>query len=267
MSICATSLLERFAVVLFKPAAAGNIGAAARALKNMGMVDLRLVAPQSFDPKAAAAMAVHARDLLEGATTFPTLAQALADRTLTVGATCRPGAYRSAARPLREAATNLAGSASCERVAIIFGPEDTGLTNRELKACQQLITIPASAGYCSLNLAQAVMLVAYELMMAAAGAAQSGAAAPATRPAPARAPAGAVDAMLERMARALIAIGFLPADNPDHIMLALRAVLGRSGLSPRELAVLSGIASQIRWFAEGGHRSIAAKRQAGRKLR
>lgn len=267
MSTSTPNTLERFAVVLFKPAASGNIGAAARALKNMGMADLRLVAPRSFNRRAAATMAVHARNVLESARIFPTLAEALEDRTLTIGTTCRPGAYRSAARPLREAAASLASNRSRERVAIIFGPEDTGLTNRELKACQQLITIPASAGYPSLNLAQAVMLVAYELMMAAGGAAQPGGAARSARAAPPRAPASAVDAMFERMAQALVAIGFLPAANPDHIMFTLRAILGRSGLSPRELDILSGIARQIRWFAEGGHATIAAKRQAGRKIR
>ncbi len=73
--------------------------------------------------------------------------------------------------------------------------------------------------------------------------------------------------MLERMAQALTAIGFLPEDNPDHIMFALRAVLGRSGLRPRELDILDGIARQIRWVAGGGHETLAAKRRAGRKLR
>jgi tRNA/rRNA methyltransferase len=251
---------DRFAFILFKPKASGNIGAAARALKNMGFADLRLAAPHKRNPIAERAMAVHGRDVLEGAPVFPDLASAVADCGTVVGTTRRTGLYRSAAKPIREAAPELIRQSAANRVALVFGPEDFGLTNRELKLCQRLVTIPAAADYPSLNLAQAVILVAYELMMAA------GAASAAPEPL-ALASAAAVEAMLARMAQALIAIGFLPADNPDHIMFALRAILGRSGVTPRELDILSGIATQINWFASGGHETIASKRRAGRKLR
>jgi len=205
-------------------------------------------------------MAVHGRDVLRKAQRYPSLGEALADRTLAVGTTCRAGLYRSGAIALREAAAQLAAEATQNRVAIIFGPEDTGLVNRELKLCQRLITIPTAPEYPSLNLAQAVMLVAYELMMAA-GAARD---LPAAQP---HAPAGAVDAMMERLGEALISIGFLPADNPEHIMYALRAIIGRAGIGTRELDILSGLARQIRWFADGGFEAAAAKRRAGKKLR
>ncbi len=251
---------NRFAFVLFKPKAPGNIGAAARALRNMGFADLRLVAPHTRNRHAEQAMAVHGRDVLEGAKVFPDLTSAVDGCSLLVGTTRRAGLYRSAAKPIREAAPELIRQSTANRVAIIFGPEDFGLTNRELKLCQRLITIQAAPDYPSLNLAQAVMVVAYELMIAQYGAS-------AAPEAPALAPAVAVDAMLARMADALVAIGFLPADNPDHIMFALRAILGRSGVTPRELEILSGIASQIRWFASGGHETIASKRRAGRKIR
>ena len=98
------------------------------------------------------------------------LGDALADCSLAVGTTCRPGLYRSGVVGLREAAAQLVAEAGANRIAIIFGPEDTGLVNRELKLCQRLITIPTAPAYPSLNLAQAVMLVAYELMMAAGAA-------------------------------------------------------------------------------------------------
>jgi tRNA/rRNA methyltransferase len=87
------------------------------------------------------------------------------------------------------------------------------------------------------------------------------------RGAPQLAPADAVEAMMARMAEALVAIGFLPADNPDHIMFAIRAIFGRAGLSARDVDILSGIASQMRWAAEGGHRTLARKRALGAKLR
>lgn len=205
-------------------------------------------------------MAVHGRDVLEGAKTYTDLAAAVADCALTVGTTCRPGFYRSDISAIRDAAPSLIRESQANRIAIVFGPEDFGLTNRELKLCQRLVTIPTAPAYPSLNLAQAVMVVAYELMLAAGAGRQSGE--------PMEfAPVAEVAAMFERMARALIAIGFLPEDNPDHIMFALRAIFGRSGLRPRELDILNGIAKHVGWFAEGGHEAIADKRRAGKRLR
>lgn len=253
-------VLENFAFVLVRPLQAGNVGAAARALKNMGLSDLRLVAPVAARGRAAAAMAAHAEDVLRAARTYDDLGAALADCTLVVGTTCRPGLYRAGVVALRDAAEQLVAEAAANRVALIFGPEDTGLVNRELKLCQRLITIPTAPDYPSLNLAQAVMLAAYELMMAAGAAREM-------PPAEPRAPAADVDAMMERMSRALVAIGFLPADNPEHIMFALRAIFGRGGLGMRDLDILNGIARQVRWFAEGGFEAAAAKRRAGKKLR
>ncbi len=254
---------NRLAFVLFKPKASGNIGAAARALKNMGFNDLRLVAPGKVNQRAARAMAVHARDVLEGARICADLRAAVSDCGLVVGTTCRPGPYRSAAKPIRAAAPEMISLSSANRVAIVFGPEDFGLTNRELKLCDRLVTIPAAPDYLSLNLAQAVMVVAYELMMAAGASLDAAAAIDL----PALAPATEVDAMLTRMAEALVAIGFLPADNPDHLMFAVRAMLGRSGVTPRECDILNGIARQIGWFATGGRETIDSKLRAGRKIR
>ncbi|MGH7932520.1 MAG: RNA methyltransferase [Candidatus Binataceae bacterium] len=256
-------VLDNFAFVLVRPQSPGNVGAAARAMKNMGLSDLRLVAPARWSGRVAEVaeiMAVHASDVLDGAHTYASLAAALEDRTRTVGTTCRSGPYRSGLSPIRTVATELIGASAANRVAIVFGPEDSGLSNQELKLCQRLVTIPTAPAYPSLNLAQAVMVVAYELMLAAGDMRElpesSGFAA-----------AVEVDAMLERMARALVDIGFLPEDNPDHLMFALRELFGRGGIKPRELDILSGIARQVRWFAEGGYATVAAKRRAGLKLR
>lgn len=246
--------------MLCRPQSAGNIGAAARVLKNLGFNDLRLVAPALKRRGDAAAMAVHAQDVLASATTWPDLKSAVANCSLTVGTTCRTGPYRVAAKELRAFSPELTALAAGGRVAIIFGSENHGLTNEELKMCQRLVTIPTAPEYRSLNLAQAVAIVAYELAMTLDAGALP-------REASARAQAGDVDAMLERMSKALVAIGFLPEDNPDHIMFTLRAIFGRSGLDPRELDMLNGIARQMRWAAEGGHATISAKRASGRKLR
>src|SRR5208337_2873469 len=154
--------------------------------------------------------------------------------------------------------------AGANKIAIVFGREDRGLTNRELKLCQRLITIPTAPEYPSLNLAQAVMVVAYELMMAANESAAAKADGART---PHFVEASTSDSMLERMAEALISIGFIPDDNPDHIMFALREIFGRSGLTAREVEILNGMARQMRWVAEGGHQTLAEKRRAGKKLR
>jgi tRNA/rRNA methyltransferase len=263
--------LDNFAFVLFSPQSPGNIGAAARALKNMGCRDLRIVHPADFDIASyserkrtrlrfdhAKTMAVHGRDVLAAATIHAELSTALADCTIVVGTTARTGLYRSAARPIREVSLELAALSEANKIALVFGPEDCGLTNRELKLCQRLVTIPTAPEYPSLNLAQAVMITAYELMLAA-GAARE------LRSAQQWSPVPEVNAMLARMAKALVAIGFLPQDNPDHIMFALRAILGRAGIMPRELDIMNGIASQILWFAEGGHETLAKKHAEGRK--
>ena len=121
---------------------------------------------------------------------------------------------------------------------------------------------PDRAEYPSLNLAQAVMVVAYELMMAANARRRIEAART-----PQFVAASVSDPMLERMAEALVSIGFIPDDNPDHIMLAIREIFGRSGLTAREVEILNGMARQMRWVAEGGHRTLAEKRRAGKKLR
>ncbi len=256
-------LVSRVAFVLCRPMNSGNIGAAARALKNMGFSDLRIVAPAaSSRNRSATAMAVHAGDVLANASIWPELGSALADRTITVGTTCRAGLYRSGAMWLRDAASALANDASTNRIAIVFGPEDHGLTNDELKLCHRLITIPAAEEYPSLNLAQAVMVVAYELHLAMAASNSTARAATAEF-----APADEVEAMLARMAEALVSIGFLPEDNPDHIMFALRAILGRAGLARRDLDILNGIARQMKWTAEGGAETLSRKRRVGLKLK
>ncbi len=254
---------DKFAFVLVRPKSAGNIGSAARALANMGFAELRVVAPAA-SPAAqeALAMAVHGREVLERARVFPSLSEALEDCTLSVGTTCRSGLYRSSVRPLRESIAELLALSASNRIAFVFGPEDTGLTNREIKFCQHLVTIQTGPNYPSLNLSQAVLVVAYELMMMAM---RESTISPTA--APELAPVADVDAMLERMKDALLAIGFLPENNPEHIMFALRGIFGRSGLSRREVDILSGIASQTRWAAEGGYRTLRSKRRSGRKLK
>ena len=139
-------------------------------------------------------------------------------------------------------------AAADNRVALVFGPEDHGLSNEDLKVCQQLIAIPADPAYPSLNLAQAVMLCCYELFLAAAGTSQ------ATRE---LARAEQIDLMFQKLRVAFRSIGFLHPDNPDHILFAFRRFLGRAQLEPRDVRILLGLARQIEWFGSGGHAVLA----------
>jgi tRNA/rRNA methyltransferase len=252
--------LDHVAIVLVKPKVSANVGAAARALKNMGLNALRIVAPRDWDANAARVMAVHADDILARARFFPDLLKAVSDRTLVVGTTCRSGPYRSEVRPIRQAAAILATEADSNRIAIVFGPEDYGLSNEEIGQCHRLVTIPSSPAYPSLNLAQAVMVVAYEISQAFNE----------TSPVAAAndfAQADGVEQMFLRMAEALETIGFVSPESADHIMLTLRAMLGRGGLRPRELDILNGIARQIRWYAKGGREVVEGKKAGGERIR
>lgn len=259
------------AFVLFKPKSAGNVGAAARAIRNMGLCDLRLVEPLRWDPariREASRMAVHAAELIERASIFSDLHAALADRTLTIGTTCRPRAHRHVVVGVRETCASLV--TSNEKIAFVFGPEDHGLSNQELKLCQFIATIPADEAYNSLNLAQAVMIVAYELMMARKPpnvAVYGRAWTPAAPSGSVRARAVEIDAMLDRIEGALTAIGFIAADSSERIMSALREVFARSDLNSREVDILNGMARQIRWAGEGGFVTLQSKRRRGEKLR
>ena len=239
--------LENVRVVLVRPRGAANVGAVARAMKNMGLRDLVLVQPARMNSFWTTAMAVHADDVLRHVRRADSLSAAVADCGLVIGTTRRDGLYRAAAQSPRAAAAEILAAAESNHVALVFGPEDHGLSNDDLKACQRLITIPAAAAYPSLNLAQAVLVCCYEVFLAASGRHES---APAL--APALAPAERVEFMFERLQTAFLSIGFLHADNPDHIMFAFRRLLGRAQMEERDVRILLALARQIEWFGRGG---------------
>ncbi len=241
-------------IVLVRPRGAANVGAVARAMKNMGMQELVVVRPAPMRAFWSQAMAVHANDLLQKLKRFDTLAPAVADCGLVVGTTCRGGLYRAAAEPLRVAAPRIVRTAANNRVALVFGPEDHGLSNEDLQHCHQLVTIPADPAYPSLNLAQAVMICCYELFLATgATAGQEPRAAGSVL-----ATAERVRLMFERLQEAFLEIGFLHRDNPEHIMYAFRRFLGRAQLEERDVSILLGLARQIEWFGRHAASRTAA---------
>lgn len=239
--------LDAVRVVLVRARGAANVGATARAMKNMGLSELVVVGPTA--PRLltrAATMAVHAGDVLSTARIADSLAAAVADCVLVVGTTCRGGLYRARAEGPEEVAPLVVERAALGPVALVFGPEDSGLTNQDLKHCQRLACIDTSCDYPSLNLAQAVLLLCYEVRRAA-----TRMEAPPQTPLP-PAPASETEFFFERLQSALLRIGYLNPQNPDHIMLALRRLFGRAALEPFEVRLLLGLARQIEWFAVSG---------------
>jgi len=236
----ATAWTRRVRVVLVRPEHPGNIGAAARAMKNMGFSALHLVAPRCghFTPEALA-MAYGARDVLDGARVHTAPAEAVADARWVVGLSMpRPG--RSAPERLAEAAPGIVRHARAHDVALVFGSEISGLSNDDLAACHQIVAIPTDPAQPSLNLAQAVLLACYELARAEPLPAGSD-------PAPPLAAAAELDGLHRHLADTLRAIDFLRPPHDRHLLRDLRAMIARARLDPREVRILRGILRQTLW--------------------
>jgi tRNA/rRNA methyltransferase len=231
--------LANVRVVLVSTSHPGNIGAAARAMKTMGLADLRLVNPKYFPDPQAEAMASGANDVLEHARVCRTLDEALEGAVLAAGASARGRELRAEALDARQAALRLAAEAAHHPVALVFGAEQAGLTSEELSRCQLLVRIPANPDYASLNLAASVQIFAYELRMAALGA-------PAP-PAPEFPPATLDDMerFYEHLEQTLLATGFLDPYNPKRLMPRLRRLFSRARLEREEVNILRGILGSL----------------------
>ena len=154
-----TKHLKRISVVLCRPRYGGNIGAAARAVKNMGLGGLTLVSPEDYPRAEARMFASNALDVLEGALTFDTIEEAVAGCGIVVGTSRRIKSHRIRIMTPRESAGHVLENMGTGRAAILFGPEDNGLSTGELAQCHAVVSIPADDGQPSLNLAQAVMVI------------------------------------------------------------------------------------------------------------
>lgn len=252
---------ERLAAVEFvlvEPRYPGNVGAAARIMKNLGFARLTLVAPFcSPADEEARRLAVDARDVLEGARIAPSLDAALAGIATVVGTSRRMGKQRRPHFRLDEVAPRLAYLVDAGRAAIVFGREADGLTDAELDRCTHLAYIPTVEAYPAANLAQAVAIFAYEIARAID--ARDPAPVPAPRPVgQADAPPepvgplaehGAREAMYAHLEEALFAAGFLKEGQAEAMMRRLRRILSRAELSPGDVDVVRGIARRILWVA------------------
>ena len=228
-------LLSRIRVVLSRTSHPGNIGAAARAMKTMGIVSLYLVYPKKPPDAEAEARASGGLDVLRGARVCASLAEALQGTVyaLAVSARRRELAYVSV--DARSAAQLLLAAAREGEVALVFGTEKSGLTNEEILQCGAVAHIPADPGYSSLNLAAAVQVMAYEARLAALGAQPL----PAAELAPAR--HEDVENFYVHLEQSLLASGFLNPANPKRLLPRLRRLFGRARLEQDEVNILRGM--------------------------
>jgi tRNA/rRNA methyltransferase len=232
--------LDNMAVVLHRPKYPENIGAAARAACNMGINRLVVVSPRDCDLTRILKMATHfAADLVEAMEVFEDLETALAPFQYVVGTTARVGSRRPAVSDPRKLAETLIPISQDNLVALVFGPENWGLTNAEVRLCHALVTIP-TAEFASLNVAQAVMILCYELLLAT------------REDAPHFTPRLATHQELEAMYRQLketfLNISFINADNPDYWMGQIRRFFSRVDMQARDVRTIRGICRQIEWY-------------------
>lgn len=229
-------------IVLVGTTHPGNIGAAARAMRTMGLDRLSLVAPREFPSAEATARAAGADDVLEQARVCARLDEALAGCRYVVGASARARALPWSTVAPREAAPRLLSEGRQGEAAVVFGRESSGLSNDELASCHALLHIPTDPGYSSLNLAMAVQVVAYELRQAMLADAAPG-------PVPERLDPLATVEDLERfyvhLERTLVDAGFLNPANPRHLMLRLRRLFSRALPEEKEVRILRGILTAL----------------------
>ncbi len=238
-------LLDGVRVVLVETSHPGNIGAVARAMKNMGLSRLVLVRPKVFPSPEAEARASGAQDLLAAASVVDDLEVAVADCPVVIGASARKRSTLWTAMDPREMATLVRQQVVRGPVALVFGRERTGLTTAELDRCSHLVHIPANPDYSSLNIAMAVQVLSYELRMSAlAGQTPAGAEADADPPAT----AAQMEGLFAHLEQALHDIGFLQPGREGRIMQRLRRLFHRARPDQREVNILRGILSA----AQGG---------------
>lgn len=241
--------LQNVSIVLVEPQDDINIGTAVRAAKNFGITSMRLVRPASADPHTILVSAPGAQDMVENLEILESVDEALADSVLTLGMTARSRSARWQVFEPPGAAKAVIRATAQGRVALVFGREDSGLPNEVLDRCHGIITVPTNPDYSSLNLGQAVLLMAWELFRQGL---EKEEAAESTIVAESRsgsdvdlAPMEGLERMFRQAEDALSAIEFFKAGTSEHIMRSLRSVFLRARLDRRELAIWHGIFKEV----------------------
>ena len=233
----AAAVFDRIRVVLSQPSHPGNIGAAARAMKTMGLSRLVLVNPRTFPDAQADAMAAGATDLLVQAEVVGSLAQALSGTVLAMAMTARRRELAVPALWARNGATELVAMAANGEVALVFGNETSGLSNEELALCRRWAMIPVNADFGSLNLAAAVQVMCYELRMAALDPGLP----PAISGAGLLASHDEVEGLIAHIERAALSSGFLDPASPRRLIPRLRRMFSRAAPEKEEVNILRGL--------------------------
>ena len=233
--------LGNVAIVLVQPQIPENIGAVARAMHNMGLNRLVLVDPKNCDADRMAKTATgSSTKVLREMDIYKDLREALAPFQYLVGTTARIGASRPALARPGSLARRLIPISQDNLVAILFGPEDRGLSNDQLRFCHTIATVP-TASFSSLNLAQAVMIFCYELLLATDRPRQD-------TPVPRLANSFELEGMYDHLREMLSKIGFLDPQNPEHWLLNIRRFLSRIPLRAREVRIIRGVCRQMDWY-------------------
>jgi tRNA/rRNA methyltransferase len=244
-SMMTPAALDNVRVVLCETSHPGNIGAAARAIKTMGLSRLVLVKPKLFPHPDADALATGADDLLGSAVICDDLGEALAGTVLAVAATARHRDLAHEVVDCREACARMAKEAASGEVALVFGTERTGLTARQVSQCHLIATIPTDENYSSLNLAQAVQVFAYELRMSTLGA-PAFAQHAASREGADMATHEEMEGFYGQLESAFYATGFLDPAEPKRLMQRMRRLFARARTEKTEVNILRGFLSAIR---------------------
>jgi tRNA/rRNA methyltransferase len=248
-------LCDHIAIVLQRPRYAENIGSAARAMCNMGIRRLVVVSPENYDLQRIYRLATHAaREVVEGIALFDDLKKALADYHYVVGTTARLGGERKRIATPGSMAAEVAAISQENQVALVFGPEDRGLSNADLRLCHSLVNIP-TAEFTSLNLAQAVMVLCYELFQTRLPRPKTATPRLATR--------FELDGMYDQLKEMLVRINYIQPENPDYWMNKLRSWFARMQLRGGEVSIIRGICRQVDWYAEKRFRDGVAAGKGG----
>ncbi len=235
--------LDAIRIVLVAPTHPGNIGAAARAMKTMGLSRLHLVRPKSFPCAEATARAAGADDILCDAMLHDDLISALSGCGWVVGTTARTRRLPAEELGPEECATRALKKAAQTEIALVFGRESSGLSNRELERCHAVVTIPTEASFCSLNIAAAIQVLGYEIrrqLLGSDGGGDDG---------HVPAPVEDMERYYADLERTLIEVGYLDPEAPKQLMRRLRRLFSRAGPDSVELNILMGILAAARGAA------------------
>ena len=235
-------MLNNIRIVLVKTFHPGNIGAAARAMKNMGLSRLYLVAPKDFPSFEASQRASSATDILQQAVVVDSLAEALQGCSLVVGTSARLRSVQWPQVDSRECGELLVSESWQHEVALVFGRERTGLHNDELELCQTLVNIPTAEEYSSLNVAQAVQVLCYDILMASRSD-QSNPPSTLKDAKDREATSDQMEGLYGHFYDTMQQLDFFGERNPEHVMRRLRCLYGRARPTVREVQILRGMLS------------------------